>query len=102
MIFLRILVLLLPVILFLLWIWARKRARDRGENLAALDYKIAALMGAAIIGVLIIAWFGISDDAGKRDALYVAPYVNEQGEVVPGHFVDPEKAETNDQADDKN
>jgi hypothetical protein len=95
-------VLLLPLLLFLLWIWARKRARDRGEDLAALDYKIAALMGAAIIGILIIAWLGISDDVGDRDALYVAPYVNEQGEVVPGHFVDPETGKASDQTDDKN
>lgn len=101
-ILLRVLLLLLPLVLFLLWIWARRRAQQRGENLAKLDYKVAGLLGLAIIAILVIAWFGISDDAGDRNAIYIAPHVNEEGEVVPGRFVDPEDVAKEEDVDDPN
>lgn len=100
-ILLRILLLLLPLLLFLLWIWARRRAQQKGHDLATLDYKVAGLLGLAIVAILLIAWFGISDDAGDRDAIYIAPHVNEDGDVVPGRFVDPEDLEE-EKAEDPN
>lgn len=90
MTFLRILLFLLPLILFALWLMMRRRAQDKGGDVRQIDIQMALILVIAIVGVLGLAWIFSGNESGGRDSLYVAPKVVD-GKVVPGHFVDPEK-----------
>lgn len=89
---LRILLFLLPLILFALWLMMRRRAQDKGGDVRRIDIQMALILVITIIGVLVLAWIFSTHESGSRDSLYVAPKVVD-GKVVPGHFIDPDKAE---------
>lgn len=86
----RILVVLAPVVIYLLWLRYRRRrqtALDDADDasLAAAQRELA--WGIAFVAVLMISAFGYlafssGEEPGSR---YIPPHV-EDGKVVPGHF----------------
>ncbi|RME67865.1 MAG: hypothetical protein D6782_01930 [Alphaproteobacteria bacterium] len=90
----RILIFLLPFVLFALWLyWRRRGGGAAGRKLEArADRRLLYAMLAFILAVLGIATFEvISKPAPGPDARYVPPRLID-GKVVPGYFEDAEEA----------
>lgn len=86
----RVLLVLLPVLLYLLWLRYRQRRQTAldGEDEAALAAAQRELSwGVGFVVVLLVSGFAYLAFTGGEDpnSRYVPPRV-EDGEVVPGHF----------------
>lgn len=77
--------LLTPIALYALWVHVD--AKRQGKSMPSWEeghWFWVILLGAAL-AVASVVYFGLQGEH-ERDRVYVPPYVNEQGEVVPGHF----------------
>lgn len=94
LIFLRIMLLVLPILAVVLWLrWRSKRSiEDVDIELEAKRFRIG--IGALLVAMVFV---GLSlrvfdDGAGDTDSVYVPPHVVD-GKVVPGKFVPKEDPE---------
>ncbi|MCK0068564.1 hypothetical protein [Kordiimonas laminariae] len=86
-IFIRILLLILPVVLVLLWVrWRIKKNSE--EGLSDKDAKQLRIGLISVIIGLVVAGIGLrfTDDSGDVDKVYVPAYM-ENGKLVPGGFL---------------
>ncbi len=85
-IFLRILLVLLPIILLVVWVRWRSKVNKGGEipesEIKSLRRTLAVLV-VTIIGVGI--GLKLSDESGDVDGVYVPARV-EDGKLIPGYF----------------
>lgn len=95
LIFLRIMLLLLPVVALVLWLrWRAKQVSDDTIDVKKELRRFRITLGVLIAAMLMV---GISlrvfdDGAGNTDSVYVPPHVVD-GEVVPGRFVPKDEAD---------
>ena len=83
----RILLLLLPVVLVLLWVrWRMKKNSE--EGLTDKDAKQLRLGLVSVIIGLVLAGVGLrfTDDSSDANKVYVPAYM-ENGKLVPGGFL---------------
>ncbi|MFZ5609737.1 MAG: DUF6111 family protein [Pseudomonadota bacterium] len=92
LILLRLFLFLLPLAMLLLWLGARRRAQAGAGGLAAADKRILLALGALFLALIVLAGVLSMDDSGAPGSIYVPPRVVD-GELVPGHFEAPEKAD---------
>lgn len=93
-----ILPFLAPTIMYLVWMKIRRdriRARNDGTPLPEWEkLPWPWLIGSGSVLVIIgFVFFGLQTEA-KRDQIYVPPQMID-GELVPGHFIDPPEEDTN-------
>ncbi|MFC3053429.1 hypothetical protein [Kordiimonas pumila] len=94
----RVLLLLLPLALMVMWL--RYRAlKTTDEGISDADVTKARRFLLLIIVAIIITGIGLklSDDSGNTDMVYV-PARMENGELIPGKFVPAEEIEKPDAA----
>lgn len=92
-ILLRILLVLLPIVLLLVWIRWRSKVNAGGEipesEVRTLRHSLVAIV-VAIIGVGV--GLKMFDDSGDVDGVYVPARV-ENGKLIPGYFKPTDEAE---------
>ncbi|WP_262696107.1 hypothetical protein [Kordiimonas aquimaris] len=95
LVFLRIMLLILPILAVALWLrWRSKQSMEDADlQLEAKRFRIGVgfLLVAMVLTGLSLRVF--DDGAGDTDSVYVPPHVVD-GEVVPGKFVPKDDPET--------
>lgn len=93
-IFLRIMLLLLPIIAVVLWLrWRAKQKNDDADLQKELKrFKVAMAVILAAIVCVGLSLRVFDDSSGDTDTVYIPPHVVD-GKVVPGRFVPKEEAE---------
>lgn len=91
----RILIFILPFVLFALWLyWRRRGGGAAGRVLEArADRRLLfAMLGLIILVIMIATYEVISNPAPGPGARYVPPRL-ENGKVIPGYFESADEAE---------
>jgi len=95
-IFLRVMLILIPIFGLLLWIrWRMKRDLDeetRKAEFRHLQIGITVLVLATLATGMSLRFF--EDDVGDIDSIYVPDRI-ENGKVIPGYFI-PKKVDERD------
>lgn len=88
----RLLLFLLPFLLFLLWIWVARRTRFGREQIDERTARRITFGGIAAIGLAIAGFvaYGILGTEEPRSKDYVPPRMID-GKIAPGEFKDHEK-----------
>lgn len=93
----RIVLILMPFVIYFIWLRSvRQRQQEEREfrNLEdnPIDGRLGRAVGFAVAAALaVVIWIALANEPTPRDARYVPPHTKE-GVVVPGGFVDLEKA----------
>lgn len=97
-IIMRLLLLALPVIALILWLrWRARRVAADGP----MDGDVRALIRSLLILLAIglaaaIGLYTLDDNQAPAGQIYVPPQVVD-GELIPGHFIDPADQQNTDQ-----
>ncbi|MCJ9427527.1 hypothetical protein [Kordiimonas marina] len=100
--FLRLVLLLLPLVA--MGMWLRWRIANRGDE-AELQNEFKRLRKTLVVLIILMLlsvlglWFG-DDDLGKAGLKYVPPH-SENGKVVPGEFVPADKDKPSETPQDR-
>lgn len=88
----RLLLFLLPFLLFLLWLWIARRTRFGREQIDERTAKRITLSGIAAIGLAVAGFvvYGVLNTEEPRSKDYVPPRMID-GKIAPGEFKQPEK-----------
>lgn len=86
----RLFLVLLPVVLYLLWLrysGKRRSALDNADEVALAAAQRELSWGVGFVAVLMVATFAYLAFSGGEDpaSRYIPPHM-EDGKVVPGHF----------------
>jgi len=96
-IFLRLMLILIPIAALLLWLrWRMKR--DLDEETRNAEFKRLRIGLTVLVVVTLAAGLGlrfIDDGAGDVDSTYVPARV-EDGKVIPGYYIPKDDAEKKD------
>lgn len=92
-ILIRVILLLLPIIALLLWLrWRSKRDLDEATKEAEFRrFRIGLLILVSLMTVTTVAWRFTDDRTGGIDEVYVPARVDDDGNLIPGHFVPKEE-----------
>lgn len=98
--FLRLMLILIPIVALLLWIrWRMKR--DLDEETRRIEFKRFRIGLASLLVALLATGLGLrffDDGAGDVDSVYVPARV-EDGKVIPGYYIPKEEARPKEKAE---
>lgn len=98
---LRLLLILMPIVVFLYWLTVRQKAAASGEDISKKERSIA-IAGAVLTVITLLALiFTVPFSGHSTDSVYIPPRTVD-GEIIPGEFITLEEAQARgllDQAD---
>lgn len=91
LIILRVLLFLLPAVAFIFWVNLRRRATGEGgldaQAARVQERRLIVFTAVTVVAMLIVSFILSGRGGGAPNQIYIPPHM-ENGELVPGRFVD--------------